>query len=83
VRALFELHTDFIADGLNLPRVASIADDEVVGEAGDAGQVENLDVGGLLRFRGANGDQPGGGFGYRLRRRFQVGVGQSGLLYLL
>jgi hypothetical protein len=83
VRALLELHADFVADGLNLALIPAAADDEVVGEAGDAGQVENLDVGGLLGFRGANGDQPGGGFGYRLRRRFQVGVGQSGLLYLL
>jgi hypothetical protein len=45
---------DLVGDGLDLPRIGARADDEVVGEGGDAGQVENPDVGGFLRFGGAD-----------------------------
>ena len=60
---LFELHRDFIANGLNLPLVGAGADDKEVRKRGNAGEVENLDVGRLLGFGGADGDEPGGGWG--------------------
>jgi hypothetical protein len=43
-----------------LSHVQAGADDEVVGEAGDAGEIEDADVFGLLILRGANGDLPSG-----------------------
>jgi len=67
------LHADLVGDGLHLALVVAVADDEVVGEGGDGGEVENFDVGGLLGFGRAYGNQPGGfgmGFG------FQIGVRQ-------
>jgi hypothetical protein len=67
---------------LHLLLVRSRADDEVVGEGGYAGKVEDYDVGGLFRFGGADGNQPGrrnglGGGGF-----LAIGLGQSTLLTL-
>ena len=40
--------------------IGARADHEVIGERGDAGQVQNRDIGGFLGFGGADGNQPGG-----------------------
>src|SRR5438270_685995 len=40
------------------------ADDEIVGERGDAGEVQHANIGGLFRFGGAHGNQPGGDSGF-------------------
>jgi hypothetical protein len=60
---LLQLEADFVADGLNLARVGAGRDDEEIGERGDAGEVQNQDVGGFLGFGGADGNEPGGGGG--------------------
>ena len=60
---LFQLEADFVADGLNLPRVGAGRDYEEVGERSDASEVQNLDVSGFLGFGGADGNEPGGGGG--------------------
>jgi hypothetical protein len=59
-RLLFELHADLFADGLNLALIGSGADHEKVSERGDAGEIQYFNVGCLLRFSGADGDEPGG-----------------------
>jgi hypothetical protein len=45
---MFQTQADFVADGLHLLLVGAGADDEVVGERGDAGEVEDYEVGGFL-----------------------------------
>jgi hypothetical protein len=53
-----QLEPHFIRDRLALFRVVARADDKVVGERGDAVQVEYLDVDGLFFFRRTNRNQP-------------------------
>ena len=53
-----QLEADFIADRLVLTCVGAGTDDEMVGETGDAGKVENPDVFGLFFLRGADRDEP-------------------------
>ena len=79
-RLLLQLNADLVADRLDLFGVGSGANHEVIGERGDARQVQNLDVGGLLGFGGAHGDQPGGGFDLGFSGRVQVTLGQTILL---
>jgi hypothetical protein len=57
---VFELEADFIGDGLDLAGVGAGADDEIIGEGGDTGEVEDEDVGGLLFTGGADGGEPCG-----------------------
>jgi hypoxanthine phosphoribosyltransferase len=80
--ALLQAHADLIADGLDVALVGPRADHEMIGERGDAGQIENADISGFLRFGGAYGKQPGGDFG-RLRFSWlaaRIGLGQNWLL---
>jgi hypothetical protein len=79
---MLQAQADFVADGLHLFLVGAGADDEVVGERGDAGEVEHDQVGGFFRFRSADGNQPGwrsglGGSGF-----LEIGLGQNRLLPL-
>jgi len=55
---VLDLEADFIGDGLHLAGVGAGADDEMVGERGYAGEVENDDVGGLFFTGGADGGEP-------------------------
>jgi hypothetical protein len=55
-RLPFDLQPDILGDRLNLLRIVARADDESVGEGSNRGQVQDLDVCGFLRFRGANSD---------------------------
>jgi len=54
------LKIHFVRDGLNLPLVGAGAYDKEIGERSDAGQIEYVDVGGLLRFGRPYGDEPSG-----------------------
>ena len=56
---LLHAQTDLVGDGLHLSRVGARAKDEVVGEGGDAREVENLDIGGFFGFGCADGHEPG------------------------
>ena len=53
---VLELEIDFVADGLHLALVAAGADYEVIGERGDAGEIQDPNVGGLFCFSGPNGE---------------------------
>ena len=75
-RLAFQLQMDLVADGLNLALVAAGADDEVVGEGGDAGEVQHANVGGFLRFGGAHGQQPGRGRGFCFAGFGEIDLGQ-------
>lgn len=77
---MFELQPDFIANGLDLALIGAGADDEIVGEGGDTGEIENLYVGGFLGFGGADGDEPGGRFSFGPGIFLDVGLGQNTLL---
>ena len=77
---VFELQPHFIADGLDLALVGAGADHEIVGEGGDAGEIEHFDVGGFLGFGGADGNQPGWRFDLQFRGLGDVGFGQITLL---
>ena len=59
---LFQSQPHFVGDGLHVARVGARADHEVIGESGDAGQVQNADIGGFFGFGGADSHQPGWGF---------------------
>jgi hypothetical protein len=60
-----ELYPDLVGNRLNLARVRARADDEVIGERGDPGEVQNSDIGGLLFLSRANGREPSGfGLGF-------------------
>jgi hypothetical protein len=79
---MLQAEADLVADGLHLLLVGAGADDEIVGERGDAGEVEYDQVGGFFRFCGADGNQPGwrgglGGSGF-----LEIGLGQNRLLPL-
>lgn len=58
--APLHLLADFVGDGLSLTRVCARADHKVVGETGDAREIQNSDVGGLFFLSGPNGDLPPG-----------------------
>jgi hypothetical protein len=55
---VFELQADFLANSLHLFGIVAGANDEVIGERCDAGQIQNLDVFGLFRFSGAYRNEP-------------------------
>ena len=57
---LFDAQADFVADSLDLALVVASADDEVIGKTGDAGEVEDPDIGGFFGFGGPDCNQPGG-----------------------
>jgi hypothetical protein len=59
--------------------VVAGANDEVIREAGDAGEIEDFDVGGFLGFGGANGDQPGGPGEFQFAGGLRVRFGQKKL----
>jgi hypothetical protein len=61
---VLQAEIDLVADGLDLPWIGSGTDHEVVGEGSDAGEIENLDIGGLLGFGSADGEEPGRGLGF-------------------
>jgi hypothetical protein len=77
---LLQLKVDFVGHGLSLARVRARADNKIIGEAGDAGEVKNSDARGLFFLSGANCDAPPGfnlfctgtvnncGFGLRQKR---------------
>jgi hypothetical protein len=79
---MFQAQPDLVADGLHLPLVGAGADDEIVGEGGDTGEVEDYQVGGLFGFGCADGDQPGGRCGLGGGGFLEIGLGQSRLLKL-
>ena len=79
-RQAFELQGDFVGDGLNLPLIGAAAEDEIIGEGSDAGQIQNLDVGGLLGFGGADRYEPGCGGGRKGGGCFKMRLGQNTLL---
>jgi len=56
--AFLELQADFVDYGLVLACIGAGADDEIVSETGDCGQIQDADVGGLLCLRGADGNSP-------------------------
>jgi hypothetical protein len=60
MRLVLDREADFVGDGLNLPLVGAVADDEIVRELGNAGEIQNLYIARFLGFRGADGDEPGG-----------------------
>jgi hypothetical protein len=53
-----QLLTDFVGYGLILARVRARADDKTIGETGDACEIQNFDVCGLLFKCGPDGDAP-------------------------
>ena len=57
---VLELKADFVGNGLHLAGIGAGADDEVIGEGSDAGEVENDDVSGLFVAGGADGGEPVG-----------------------
>jgi hypothetical protein len=79
---VFQAQPDLVADGLHLLLVRAGADDEVVGEGGDTGEVEDYQVGGLFGFGCADGDQPGGRSGLGGGGFLEIGLGQNRLLKL-
>lgn len=58
VTKLLQLEADFVRDGLVLPRTCARADDEMVGEAGNASQIQNRDVSGFFRLCRADCNLP-------------------------
>jgi hypothetical protein len=77
---MFQSQPDFVADGLHLLLVGAGTDHEEVRERGDAGKVEDYEVGGLLRFGCADGDQPGWRSGLGSDGFLEIGLGQNRLL---
>ena len=60
MRLVFDGEADLFRYGLDLALVGARADHEIVGERGNPGQIQNLDVSRFLGFRGADCDKPGG-----------------------
>jgi hypothetical protein len=58
--APLQLLSDFVGDRLILARVRACADDKIVGETGDAREIQNFDVSGLFFPGGPNCDAPPG-----------------------
>ena len=56
--ALFQVEMYGVGDGLVLPGVGSAADDKVVSEGGNGGQVEHQNILRLLFACGADGENP-------------------------
>ncbi len=54
-RLMFQPEPDVVADGLHLPLIGARADHEIVGKGGDAGQIEDPDIGGFFGFGCADG----------------------------
>ena len=79
---LLEMEADFIGDGLDLAGIGAGADDEEIGEGSDAGEVENLDIGGFLRFGGADGGEPGRDGGGEFLGLVDLGLLQNTLLWV-
>ena len=77
---MLQFQSDFVADGLHLFLVGAGADDEEVGERGDAREVEDYQLGGLLRFGGADGDQPRWRSSLGIGGFFEIALGQNRLL---
>ena len=67
----FELQVDLIANGLHLAIVVAGADNEMICERGNAGEIKNDDVFGLFLLRGPHSEQPMGCFIYGFRRYFR------------
>jgi len=63
--APLQLLADFVGYGLILARIRTRADYEIIGEAGDACEIQNSDIGGLFFPSGPNCDAPPG-FGLML-----------------
>lgn len=79
-RPLLEIEPHLVGDGLNLALVGAGDDHEIIGERRDPGEIENRDIGGLLGFRGADGDEPGRGGGFEGGGFARVYLGQNTLL---
>jgi hypothetical protein len=58
--APLQLPADFVGDGLILARVRARADHKIIGETGDAGEIQNSDVRGLFFLGGPNCYAPPG-----------------------
>ncbi len=65
---LLELQCDLVGYGLHLLRVAAIAEQEIVRESGNAGKIQNFDLGGFFGLSGANGYEPVGQGCFRIVR---------------
>ena len=63
--APLQLLADFVGDGLILARVRARADHKIIGETGDAREIQDFDVGCLFFLRGPDCDAPPG-FGLML-----------------
>jgi hypothetical protein len=59
---LLQLQPYLVTDRLDITLVGAGADDEIIRKRGDPGQIQDLDIGSLFGFGGANGQQPGCGF---------------------
>lgn len=53
-----QLAADFLADGLNLRRAGAAAQHKIIRKSGEAPEVQNPDIAGLLCLGGAGGNQP-------------------------
>jgi hypothetical protein len=56
------LQPDLVTDGLYLPFIATRAKKEIVGESGDFGKIQNLNVRRFFRFGGTGCREPRGDF---------------------
>jgi hypothetical protein len=77
---LLELYPNFVRDGLNLPLIGSRADDEIVRERSDSGEVQYPDIGGFLGFCGADSEEPGWRCDFGVGCFRKIGLGQNTLL---
>ena len=59
---------DLIGDSLNLFWIGPRADDEVVGERGNPGQIQDVNISGFFRFGRADRNQPRRSSDLRIRR---------------
>jgi hypothetical protein len=55
---LLQTQPDLVGDGLVLTRVRSGADDEIIGERSDPGEIQNRDVSGFFILSGADSGEP-------------------------
>jgi hypothetical protein len=74
------LQADVVGDGLDLPGIGAGTDDEIIGERGDGGEVQDADVGGFLGFGGADGGEPVRDGRWEFRGLVDVGLLQNTLL---
>lgn len=64
IAVFFQPQADLVGDGLILARTRAGADDEVIGETGDSGEIQNSKIGGLLGPGRVYRDLPAGFGGF-------------------